>query len=117
MILSGRSPGDVAVALDDLGAVLDSRSFAADSSGYVQLIDWSLTLGGRLTFGIEGTGSYGAGLTSADGVVEMIRTIKVAKDVAVKARTSAMITLKQVLVNAPPELREELQPLTRALGQ
>ena len=24
-----------------------------------------------------------------------------------------MITLKQVLVNAPPELREELQPLTK----
>ena len=35
----------------------------------------------------------------------MIRTIKVAKDVAVKARTSAMITLKRVLVNAPPALR------------
>ena len=43
----------------------------------------------------------------------MIRTIKVAKDVAVKARTSAMITLKQVLVNAPPALREELQPLSK----
>lgn len=43
----------------------------------------------------------------------MIRTIKVAKDVAVKARTSAMITLKQVLANAPPALREELQPLSR----
>lgn len=153
-----------AVAIDDLGAVLDSRTFPADSCGYAQLIDWSLTLGGRLTFGIEGTGSYGAGLTSAvrrrdigvievvrtdrrdrrlrgksdtldaenaakavlagvataipksaDGVVEMIRTIKVAKDVAVKARTSAMITLKQVLVNAPAELREELQPLSKML--
>ena len=31
-----------------------------------------------------------------DGVVEMIRQIKVAKDVAVKARTAAMITLKAV---------------------
>jgi transposase len=50
---------------------------------------------------------------TADGSVEMILTVKVAKDVAVKARTSAMITLKQVLVNAPPELREELQPLTK----
>lgn len=43
----------------------------------------------------------------------MIPTIKVAKDVAVKARTSAMISLKQVLVNAPTELREEPQPLTK----
>lgn len=50
---------------------------------------------------------------SADGVVEMIRQVKVAKDVAVKARTSAMISLKQIIVNAPPELREELQPLSK----
>ncbi|MFM9625946.1 IS110 family transposase, partial [Streptomyces turgidiscabies] len=50
---------------------------------------------------------------SADGVVEMIGQIKVAKDVAVKARTSAMISLKQVLVNAPDDLRQELQPLTK----
>ncbi len=32
---------------------------------------------------------------TADGAVEMIRQIKIAKDIAVKARTSAMITLKQ----------------------
>ena len=119
-------------------------------------------MGHKLTFAIEGTGSYGAGLTgavrrrdigvievmrtdrrdrrlrgksdtldaenaartalagnatavpkSADGVVEMIRQIKVAKDVAVKGRTSAMITLKQLLVNADPELREALQPLSK----
>lgn len=50
---------------------------------------------------------------SADGVVEMIRQIKVAKDVAVKARTSAMISLKTVLVNATDELRQELQPLSK----
>jgi len=31
----------------------------------------------------------------------------------VKARTSAMISLKAVLVNAPAELREQLQPLTK----
>lgn len=43
----------------------------------------------------------------------MIRNLKVAKDVAVKARTSAMITLRHVLVYALTELREELQPLTK----
>ncbi|WP_433272657.1 transposase [Actinosynnema sp. CS-041913] len=113
-------------------------------------------------FGIEGTGSYGAGPTSAvrrrglgavevlrtdrrdrrlrgksdtidagnaaravlndtatavpetnDGTVEMIRQVKVAKDVAVKARTSAMITLEAVIVTADPELREQLRPLTK----
>lgn len=152
----------VAVALDDLGAVLDAQRFAADSAGYQALIDWAAGLGGRLTFAIEGTGSYGAGLTSAvrrrdigvvevmrtdrrdrrlrgkndtidaenaaravlaghatavpktgDGTVEMIRQVKVAKDIAVKSRTAAMISLKQVLVNAPPELREQLEPLSK----
>lgn len=153
----------VAVALDANGGVIDSRSFAADSGGYVQLIDWSLRLGaGMLTFAIEGSGSYGAGLTSVvrrtgigavevmrtdrrdrrlrgksdtldaenaaravlsghasaipktnDGIVEMIRQIKVAKDVAVKGRTAAILSMKSVIVNADPELREQLQGLPR----
>ena len=48
--------------------------------------------------------------------VEMMRQLKVARDSAVKARTTAMSTLKQILVNAPPVLREPLQALTdRAL--
>ncbi len=50
---------------------------------------------------------------AGDGVVEMLRQIKVAKDVAVKARTAAMISLKAVIVNALPELRETLQPLSK----
>ena len=36
----------------------------------------------------------------------MMRQLKVARDTAMKARTSAMITLKQIIVNAPPNLRE-----------
>ncbi len=48
-----------------------------------------------------------------DGTVEMIRQIKVAKDVAVKGRTSAIISLKSVIINADPELREQLQDLPR----
>ena len=152
----------VAVVLDELGGRIDARSFAADRSGYEQLIDWAVGLGREVIFGVEGTGSYGVGLASAirrrsigvlevlrtdrrdrrlrgksdtidaenaaravlngqanavpksaDGTVEMIRLIKVAKDVAVKARTSAMISLKAVLVNAPGELREQLEPLTK----
>lgn len=47
-----------------------------------------------------------------DGTVEMIRHIKVAKNVAVKARTAAMQTLKAILITAPAELRETLQPLS-----
>jgi transposase len=69
----------VAVALDAIGGRLDAQ-FVADSSGYQQLIEWALAFGAKqLTFAIEGTGSYGAGLTAAVrrrdvGVVEVLRT-------------------------------------------
>jgi transposase len=43
----------------------------------------------------------------------MIRQIKIAKDVAVKARTAAIISLKTVIINAPDELREQPQPLSK----
>jgi transposase len=137
----------VAVALDASGERLEDRSFPADSRGYVALAEWAEAFGRVEAFGIEGTGSYGAGLASvlrrrghrlvevnrgnrqarrrlgksdaadaeiagrqvlagvataipkrADGHVEMIRQVKVARDTAVKARTSAMITLKQAVV-------------------
>jgi hypothetical protein len=48
-----------------------------------------------------------------DGTVEMLRQIKIAKDTAVKARTAAMISIKAVLITPAPELREELQPLSK----
>ena len=50
---------------------------------------------------------------TADGAVEMMRHLKVARRTAVKARTSAMITLKQIVVTAPPALRETLHPARR----
>jgi transposase len=49
---------------------------------------------------------------TADGAAEMVRQIKIARDTAVKARSSAIITLKTLIVNAPGELREVLEPLT-----
>ena len=150
----------VAVAVDTFGVRLEHRSFNADSTGYSELVDWAERHGPIEGFGIEGTGSYGAGLTSAvrrrghrvvevnradrrmrrangksdtvdaeaaarsvlagtataipktaDGHAEMIRQVKVARDTAVKARSSAIITLKQIIVNAPPALRELLAPL------
>ena len=48
----------------------------------------------------------------ANGQVEAIRVIKIARNTAVKAHTTAIITLKAVLVTAPDELRETLEPLT-----
>ena len=69
----------VAVALDELAGRIGARSFAADRSGYDELIDWASSLGREVVFGVEGTGSYGAGLASVIrrrqiGVLEVLRT-------------------------------------------
>jgi transposase len=48
----------------------------------------------------------------ADGAVEAIRLIKIARDTAVKAQSQALITLKATLVTAADALRAELEPLT-----
>ncbi|MGI8946502.1 MAG: IS110 family transposase [Ornithinimicrobium sp.] len=53
----------VAVALDTLGVRLQERSVPTTPSGYVQLEQWATSLGTVQAFGVEGTGSYGAGLT------------------------------------------------------
>ena len=55
----------VAVAIDTRGIRLGDHSFVADSSGYQALLRWAHTHGRIETFGIEGTGSYGAGLARA----------------------------------------------------
>ena len=38
----------------------------------------------------------------------MIRLLKIARDTAVKSRTQAMVTLKNVIVSAPAALREQV---------
>ena len=155
----------VAVAIDYLGARHADISIPANTEGYRMLVGWARDLGVVTVFGIEGTGSYGAGLASfvrrqavrvvevnhcdrrqrrrngktdtldaeaaaravlagiataipktGDGASEMVREIKVAKDTAVKARSTAIITLKTLVVNAPAALRESLRALSdRAL--
>ena len=151
----------VAVVIDTRGIRLGGQSFVADAGGYRALLTWADTHGRIEAFGIEGTGSDGAGRAravrhaghrvaevnrsdrrlrraagksdtidaeaaarsvlagqstaipkTADGAVEMIRLLKIARDTAVKARTTAMITLKQIVVNMSPALRETLQDLT-----
>ena len=53
----------VAVAINGLGARLATASFPVTTQGYRQLADWAAGHGAVHTIGIEGTGSYGAGLT------------------------------------------------------
>lgn len=52
----------VAVALDQLGARLAEHRLATTIQGYADLERWAGSLGDVRAFGIEGTGSYGAGL-------------------------------------------------------
>ena len=68
----------VAAVVDGAGRVLGTAPFGADRVGYEQLEDW-LRLQGRVSrVGVEGTGSYGAGLaryltTAGVEVVEVNR--------------------------------------------
>ena len=52
----------VAVALDERGVRLDEKHVPVATCGYEELERWSCDLGQVHSFGIEGTGSYGAGL-------------------------------------------------------
>ncbi len=48
----------------------------------------------------------------ADGNVEVLRLLKIARDTAVKSRSQAMIALKSVLVTAPDALRADMKDLS-----
>jgi transposase len=49
--------------VDQIGRVVDTSTFDATETGYDQLIGWVSTYHPLIAVGVEGTGSYGAGLT------------------------------------------------------
>jgi transposase len=150
----------VAVAKDAFGRRLDATSVPTTPAGYAELLGWARCLGQPAAWGIEGTGSFGAGLArflraedqvvvevnrpdrqarrrrgksdpidaeaaaravqaregsipkAGDGQVEMIRSLRVARASAIKARTQAINALKALVVTAPAELREQLRGLS-----
>jgi transposase len=53
----------VAAALDHLGRLLGTESFATTRRGYRQLLDWLRSHGEVVAVGVEGCGSWGAGLS------------------------------------------------------
>ena len=68
----------VAVALDGLGRRLGALSVPATTPGYRGLMDWAREYGAVERAGVEGTGSFGAGLArflKAEGIEvrEMVR--------------------------------------------
>jgi transposase len=153
-----------AAALDGLGRPLGDREFPASTAGYHALLGWLRRFGALSRVGVEGTGSFGAGLArhlraagvvvvevdrpdrrtrhfdgksdpidayaaartaltgsrttvpkAGDGIVEAIRTLRVTRRGAVKARTATINQLKALLVTAPAEIREPLAGLTTAV--
>jgi len=53
----------VAAAVDGNGGVLGVESFPTDTAGYRSLADWLSGFGPVIRVGVEGTGSYGVGLS------------------------------------------------------
>jgi transposase len=150
----------VGYAKDLLGRPRGQIKVPATTSGYRELLAWAQQLGVIATVGIEGTGSYGAGLTrflaeagiavaevgrpnrqrrarrgksdpidaeaaaaavlagdtlgapkSADGPVEMLRVLRIARVSAVKAKTAALLNMRDMVITAPDELRAALAGL------
>jgi len=69
----------VAAALDSIGGLLGVQEFPATAAGYARLLGWLGGFGPVCLVGIEGTGSYGAGLarhitTAGVQVVEVDRS-------------------------------------------
>ena len=69
----------VAAALDPIGGLLGVKEFPATAAGYTHLMSWLGGFGTVCLAGIEGTGSYGAGLarhitTAGVRVVEVDRS-------------------------------------------
>ncbi len=52
----------MAAVLDEIGGLLGTESFPADPDGYAELLTWLKSFGDVGKVGVEGTGSYGAGI-------------------------------------------------------
>jgi len=153
----------VAAAVDQVGRVLGTTWIPTTTQGSAQLLRWATRLGQVQRFGIEGTGSFAAGLSrwlqqqgyqvvevnrpnrqtrrrrgksdpvdaeaaaravlageatttpkAANGTVEMLRVLRVARRSAIKARGQAANQLHSLLVTAPDPLRHQLGALPLA---
>jgi len=52
-----------AAAIDNTGRLLATAGFEASEVGYRSLVEWMRSHGSPIRIGVEGTGTYGAGLT------------------------------------------------------
>ena len=151
-----------AAVLDPAGVVLGTESFSTTRAGYRALLRWMRGFGDVRRVGVEGTGSYGAGVTrhlteagvevlevdrpdrtdrrrrgksdaldaenaaraalagrrtttpkTKDGKVESLRVLRLTRSTAVKSRRVALQLLRNHIVSAPEELRDQVRHLTR----
>ena len=144
----------VAAVVDGIGRILATSAFATTEAGYRALARWMGSFGPLRRVGVEGTGSYGAGLArylvaqgievvevnrpnrqarrrrgksdttdaeaaaraalngeasgvpkAADGPVEALRALRVARRSALRAHTQASNQVRDLIVTAPGDLR------------
>lgn len=101
----------VAVALDGLGRRLGDLEIRTDASGYERLLAWAGTFGQDIIAGVEGTSSFGAGLSrflAAHGVTvhEVVRPDRqrrrrLGKSDTVDAEAAARAVLAQDVIGEP----------------
>lgn len=150
----------VAAAIDPVGRILGTETFPATAAGYRRLGRWLERHGQIAKVGVEGTGSYGLGLTrfltgrgvevvevnrpnrqlrrrrgksdtvdaeaaaravlngeatsvpkAADGIVEAVRALRMVFCSTRNHRTRIANQIRDLLVTAPDQLRETLEPL------
>jgi transposase len=67
-----------AAVLDGVGRILDVQQFNATAVGYCELTSWAQSFGTVIVAGVEGTSSYGKGLTRhlEDNRVEVVEVIR-----------------------------------------
>lgn len=148
----------VAAVIDGNGRILGTDSFPASRDGYRRLLAWMSSKGELVCVGVEGCGSWGAGLArflaasevkvvdvnrpnrqrrrqkgksdpvdaeaaaravlageatitpkAADGPVEALRQLRVARAGAMKARTAAGNQLNSLVDTAPESIRAKLR--------
>jgi transposase len=92
----------LARALDGLGQLLGGLTIKASLHGYIELTQWLRTLGEDVVVGIEGAGSYGAGLCEfllAEGiaVVEVERPRRQDRRRGKSDEIDALMAAKKVL--------------------
>jgi transposase len=152
----------VGAVIDAAEKVLGTASFPTTRPGYGALVRWMCSFGELRRVGVEGTGSYGAGIgrhlaaagvevvevfrpdradrrlrgktddldaisaaraplhdrrtatpKRRDGLVEALRVLRLTRSTAVKSKVAALQLLRNEIVSAPEELRDQVRSLSR----